>query len=188
MLPKKKNLEEERAKHTVDSLYKDYVDDLFSYALGFGFDKQTAMDAIHDVFCRVCIREREVQEIQNPKFYLLRALRNQLIDTYKLKRNYSEVLTGEITDELPYKIKITVEDEIIAAEEQAEVSQKVDEILSILTERYNPQIQISAESGTKRSIFRQKNKTKRSKKRLHTTLIKPEQKVNEDLCSGFIVS
>ena len=132
MLPKKKNLEEERAKHTVDSLYKDYVDDLFSYALGFGLDKQTAMDAIHDVFCRVCIREREVQEIQNPKFYLLRALRNQLIDTYKLKRNYSEVLTGEITDELPYKIKITVEDEIIAAEEQAEVSQKVDEILSIL--------------------------------------------------------
>ena len=51
------------------------------------------------------------------------------------QRNYSEVLTGEITDELPYKIKITVEDEIIAAEEQAEVSQKVDEILSILTER-----------------------------------------------------
>ena len=94
MLPKKENLEEkERTKHTVDSLYKDYVDDLFSYALGFGFDKQAAMDAIHDVFCRVCIREKDVQEIQNPKFYLLRALRNQLIDTYKLKRNYSDVLT-----------------------------------------------------------------------------------------------
>lgn len=59
---------------------------------------------------------------------------------------------------------------------------------SIDCNMYNPQIQISAESGTKRSIFRQKNKTKRSKKRLHTTLIKPEQKVNEDLCSGFIVS
>lgn len=55
-------------------------------------------------------------------------------------------------------------------------------------ESYNPQIQISAESGTKRSIFRQKNKTKRSKNRLHTTLIKPEQKVNEDLCSGFVLS
>ena len=55
-------------------------------------------------------------------------------------------------------------------------------------DNYNPQIQISVVSGTKRSIFRQKNKTKRSKKRLHTTLIKPEQKVNEDLCSGFIVS
>lgn len=30
--------------------------------------------------------------------------------------------------------------------------------------RYNPQIQISAESETKRSIFREKDKTKRSKK------------------------
>ena len=125
MLPKKKNLEEERAKHTVDSLYKDYVDDLFSYALGFGFDKQTAMDAIHDVFCRVCIREREVQEIQNPKFYLLRALRNQLIDTYKLKRNYSEVLTGEITDELPYKTKITEEDEIMPAKSRRKYHRKL---------------------------------------------------------------
>lgn len=31
--------------------------------------------------------------------------------------------------------------------------------------KYNPQIQISVVSGTKRSIFRQKNKTKRSKKK-----------------------
>lgn len=34
-----------------------------------------------------------------------------------------------------------------------------------LTFYYNPQIQISVVSGTKRSIFRQKNKTKRSKKK-----------------------
>ena len=31
-------------------------------------------------------------------------------------------------------------------------------------DKYNPQIQISAESETKRSIFREKDKTKRSKK------------------------
>ena len=66
--------------------------------------------------------------------------------------------------------------------------ESVGAIVDYYDERYNPQIQISAESGTKRSNFRQKDKTKRSKKRLHTTLIKPEQKVNEDLCSGFIVS
>lgn len=33
-----------------------------------------------------------------------------------------------------------------------------------LSSLYNPQIQISAESETKRSIFREKDKTKRSKK------------------------
>lgn len=36
--------------------------------------------------------------------------------------------------------------------------------LMLLGKMYNPQIQISAESETKRSIFREKDKTKRSKK------------------------
>lgn len=35
---------------------------------------------------------------------------------------------------------------------------------NIASDKYNPQIQISAESETKRSIFREKDKTKRSKK------------------------
>ena len=35
---------------------------------------------------------------------------------------------------------------------------------ALIPELYNPQIQISAESETKRSIFREKDKTKRSKK------------------------
>lgn len=38
----------------------------------------------------------------------------------------------------------------------------LDNLLS--SEMYNPQIQISAESETKRSIFRKRDKTKRSKK------------------------
>lgn len=37
-------------------------------------------------------------------------------------------------------------------------------VLRIILPEYNPQIQISAESETKRSIFREKDKTKRSKK------------------------
>lgn len=43
--------------------------------------------------------------------------------------------------------------------------QKVtEEELVVFLGNYNPQIQISAESETKRSIFREKDKTKRSKK------------------------
>ncbi|MFS3031306.1 hypothetical protein [Bacteroides ovatus] len=37
-------------------------------------------------------------------------------------------------------------------------------LLKVTSTIYNPQIQISAESETKRSIFREKDKTKRSKK------------------------
>lgn len=41
---------------------------------------------------------------------------------------------------------------------------------------YNPQIQISAESETKRSIFRKRDKTKRSKRKARNTQ-KAETKV-----------
>lgn len=40
----------------------------------------------------------------------------------------------------------------------------IDLCIGIIPTIYNPQIQISAESETKRSIFREKDKTKRSKK------------------------
>ena len=40
----------------------------------------------------------------------------------------------------------------------------IKNILRDFSGLYNPQIQISAESETKRSIFREKDKTKRSKK------------------------
>ena len=43
-------------------------------------------------------------------------------------------------------------------------SMKVITIKQPWASLYNPQIQISAESETKRSIFREKDKTKRSKK------------------------
>lgn len=41
---------------------------------------------------------------------------------------------------------------------------KYEELTASVGQIYNPQIQISAESETKRSIFREKDKTKRSKK------------------------
>lgn len=41
---------------------------------------------------------------------------------------------------------------------------KTGATIKLARELYNPQIQISAESETKRSIFREKDKTKRSKK------------------------
>lgn len=44
------------------------------------------------------------------------------------------------------------------------VNFKTQTKVSLISSIYNPQIQISAESETKRSIFREKDKTKRSKK------------------------
>lgn len=124
-------------EYTVDSLYKAYVDELYSYAVGFGLDKEAAMDAIHDVFCRICAREENCVSLQNPRFYLFRALRNQLIDYYKYesRRGNAAALEQRTGNELPYRVLISIEDEMIAGEERREVEQRVEEILECLNPR-----------------------------------------------------
>lgn len=129
-----KSRKENSTSYIIDNLYKEYIDDLYSYAVGFGFNKQTAMDAIHDVFCKLCLHEKELANIKNPKFYLLKTLRNQLIDIYRTKKEFIEIRPETITDELPYRIKITIEDELIAKEECLHIEQKIEEILSVLNE------------------------------------------------------
>lgn len=51
----------------------------------------------------------------------------------------------------------------VSADNRAAVMEAAKELVACSL-KYNPQIQISAESETKRSIFRKRNKTKRSKK------------------------
>lgn len=68
----------------------------------------------------------------------------------------SVILSGGI----PYMIPVTDNVEILR-----QIVSRLDGIVFTGGEDiYNPQIQISAESETKRSIFREKDKTKRSKK------------------------
>lgn len=49
-------------------------------------------------------------------------------------------------------------------EKEIKLLANIQEAADENAQMYNPQIQISAESETKRSIFREKDKTKRSKK------------------------
>lgn len=63
-------------------------------------------------------------------------------------------------EKIDKKIKeLLDEDVFVICVFDADVSRRSD-----AENKYNPQIQISAESETKRSIFREKDKTKRSKK------------------------
>ncbi|WP_455592824.1 RNA polymerase sigma factor [Bacteroides sp.] len=125
-----------KTKHTVDTLYKEYADEMFAYALGFKIDREMAMDAIHDVFCRLCAYDEVDLSIENHRYYLFRALRNQIIDIYKkTRREDMEMLTDDRLDEIPYKVRVSIEDEFIVREEQAEIIRKVDSLLESLNSR-----------------------------------------------------
>ena len=69
-------------KENIASLYNRYVDDLHTYALYLGFEKEVIMDAIHDVFCKFAASEKLLQDVSDLKFYLFKSLKNRLYDIF----------------------------------------------------------------------------------------------------------
>jgi RNA polymerase sigma factor (sigma-70 family) len=122
-------------KHDIDSLYNEYVDDLYRYAQYLGFEHHSVMDAIHDIFCKICVNDRILDEIANIKLYLFRSLKNRLIDIYKSRKEYVGLDTGQIINSLPFTLNVTIEDELINKEEQEKTEKKINDILDILTAR-----------------------------------------------------
>ena len=93
----------------IASLYNLYVDHLYTYALYWGFDKETIMDAIHDVFCKLAADQKKLYDVSNIKLYLFRALKNRLYDIFKTRREYVGLSIIE-SQEMPFDIQITIED------------------------------------------------------------------------------
>jgi RNA polymerase sigma factor (sigma-70 family) len=119
----------------IDTLYRMYVQDLFSYALNLGFDRETSMDAIHDIFCKICTDKKVLEKVTHIRFYLLRALKNRLLDLYKLKKEIPGLSLEMIADEIPFTIQVTIEDRMIENEEKEKIRSKVEQLLESLTDR-----------------------------------------------------
>ena len=113
------------------SIYSMYVDELFSYGLGLGFDEEVVKDAIQDIFVKFYINKKQLRDVVNLKYYLFRMIKNRLLDIYKsvAKENPLE------TSELPFLIEPSILDCMIAEEEKEDVEQRVGELLNVLTDR-----------------------------------------------------
>ena len=116
------------------SLYNRYVDDLHTYALYLGFEKEVIMDAIHDVFCKFAANEKLLQDVSNIKFYLFKSLKNRLYDIYKARKEYAELSAIDL-QETPFNIQVTIEERLIGQEEQQQIKNQLAEMLESLTER-----------------------------------------------------
>lgn len=131
----------------LDSIYNKYIDDLYIYAQNLGFNKQFSMDAIHDVFCKLYTDKPILNNISNIKFYLFRALKNRLIDINRSQKEFVEHEIDFISDSMPFVLKVTIEDELIEAEDKKKLVSKVDKILSVLTDRQREMIYLKFMQG-----------------------------------------
>lgn len=117
--------------------YKLFIPDMYSYGISFGADEATIKDFTQDVFVTIYSSKSRFQSAQHLKFYLLRAIKNRLYDFY---RSQAVSTTDSIDAESFYEngefsIKSEIMDELLDAERQHIIQQKIDKMLSILTDR-----------------------------------------------------
>ena len=106
-----------------DKWYEQYVDELFSYGMAFGIEKEYVLDVIHDIFLHLYESADKIEITDNPKFYLLRSLKNRIIS---FKQKSSNLLSLDDNVDYDFQIKVDAlalmedEEERLAYEEQLE--------------------------------------------------------------------
>ena len=120
----------------MEEIYKSHIDDLYTYALYLGFEKESIMDAIHDVFCNIAENKEVLRSVSNIKSYLFRSVRNRLLDIHMSKQKTVEVNTDiEEHNDLPFNFHINIDNEIESMEERELIKNRIDSMLELLTNK-----------------------------------------------------
>ncbi|MGI6572309.1 MAG: RNA polymerase sigma factor [Fermentimonas sp.] len=113
--------------------YELFINDLYAYGISLGGEKEIVKDAIQDIFLKIFFMKKKIISVNHLKFFLLKSLKNRLINVYKSKAvsatyNFSE-------DGLDFSMTTTVLDRMIDEEDAIIIKQQIDSLLSKLTSR-----------------------------------------------------
>ena len=111
-------------------IYTKYVRKLLQYGLCFTSDIELVKDCIQDVFIYLYSNRTKLKSCDNIKYYLLAAFKNNLI-----KAINKEAVLSNLSEDIPFKIELTVEEQFIQNEQYVTESKKVENLLSLLTSR-----------------------------------------------------
>lgn len=115
----------------LESIYNAYVDDLYSYGVYLGFNRNVVMDAIHDVFLNLCSNKDALKNVRNVKFYLIRSLKNNLINVHKSTKETVSLNYAEDPEDKSFN----VEDALISEEMVDRVNKNINTMLDSLTDK-----------------------------------------------------
>lgn len=110
-------------------VYNHHVDDLFSYGISLGFQKETCKDAIQDTFYKLYITKEKLHHVENITAYLFKTYKHRLIDLYL--KNRSEENIESYSDS--FTTHVSILDEMINREENIGIRQTVESMLNSLT-------------------------------------------------------
>lgn len=110
-------------------IYNNHVDDLYSYGISLGFQKEMCKDAIQDTFYKLWISRDNLHSIKNITAYIFKSFKHRLIDLSR--KNIREETLDSVTES--FTVQVTVLDNIIDSENAEILKKKVSSLLNGLT-------------------------------------------------------
>lgn len=125
-------------------LYEKYINEMFSYGVALGVEKEMLYDLIHDVFLHLIEHQNEIPGEGNEKYYLFRSLKNRLISQKRKEISFEDI---EEVDDYEFSISVSGLELIEEEEERKEVAGLVEEMLQCLTGRQKEAIYLRFMQG-----------------------------------------
>jgi RNA polymerase sigma factor (sigma-70 family) len=116
----------------LEHIYKVHVKSLINYGLKITPDLSLIQDTIQDLFIELWKNRQNLTDTTHPKFYLFRALRNKLSRTLS---RHSFVGHGKMQLSSDGLLTDYIELEMVAKEQEAQVSGTLQQLIAKLPER-----------------------------------------------------
>ncbi|MFV0539253.1 MAG: RNA polymerase sigma factor [Dysgonomonas sp.] len=114
-------------------IYRKYVQSLYFQGLQITQNKELIKDCIQDVFTKLYKYRSSLGNTDNVKFYLLASMRNQLLTILSKEKRYMDIdMESSNADKSNEQ---NVEDILIEQENDIALNDKVNSIMSLLTDR-----------------------------------------------------
>ena len=134
---------EEDSKDVFSSIYSLCVNDLLAYGQSLGFDMNLCEDAIHNVFCTLYFKRKELTEVRSLLPYLFRAFRNDMLNMWRKLSKLSEIDINRLS----FTTEVTILDTIIDEEEKSDIKEIIEDLLNTLTNRQREAIYLRYMQG-----------------------------------------
>ena len=107
-------------------LYNQHVNTLYNYGIKLCKDKDIVKDALQDLFLELFLHRDKIRiSPENLKFYLLLALKRNLIKKLKAGRK----VTHEFNESVDFEPQYSIEFQIIEQEKDEEINRKVSDAI-----------------------------------------------------------
>ncbi|MFA7493426.1 MAG: sigma-70 family RNA polymerase sigma factor [Proteiniphilum sp.] len=165
-------------------IYNNHVDDLYSYGISLGFQKEMCKDAIQDTFYKLYISKDNLSHIKNITAYIFKSFKHRLIDLSR--RNIKEETLDTITDS--FTVQVTVLDNIIDSEKTEILKKKVTSLLNGLTDNQREIVYLKymIELTHKEIADIMNIREESARKLLYRTMEKLREQVSEEVFSDIL--